>query len=110
MPFHDELVRAGNGGDRRMSRHLQNQRIVQAARPLQNRSAPGATTENRDAFGLASRDLHLGFHLIGVTDDDEMFARFPKAEDFPAVPGFTPVEQRLITCEILGGRRKREIE
>ena len=47
--FHDEFVGRADVGEGTGLRYPQNQRVIQATRSLQNRTATGATPQDRDA-------------------------------------------------------------
>ena len=101
---HDELVGGGDAVQRAVVGDPQNQRIVQAAGTLHHRAAAGTAAKNRNSLRFTRRDVDLRRNFVGITDDDKMFARFPEAQDFPAVAGFASIQQRLVAGEIFGGR------
>ncbi len=81
----------------------QDQRIVKAARPLQDRSAAAAPAEDADARLAASVQVHFAGEGIGEAGDDKIVARLPKAEDLAGVAVVAGVEQGLVAGEIGGG-------
>ncbi|MGA9452856.1 MAG: hypothetical protein WBW41_16105 [Verrucomicrobiia bacterium] len=110
VTFHDKSVYRGDAVKWAIVCDLQDERIVQTAGTLKHGTAARTTAVNGNAFSFASLGIDFVANFVGVSNDDKMFLRFPKAEDFLTIAGFTPVEQRLVVREIFGGRRKRQVE
>jgi hypothetical protein len=98
VPLHYKPVCRGNTAKRATFRDFQNDGVIKAARTLHDGPATGATAINRDSSCSAGCNVDLRCHFVRVTDDDEILARFPKAEDFFTDAIFAPVEERLVAC------------
>ena len=96
--------------ERTIFRNFQKQGVVKTPGALQHGAAAGTTAVNRNCFALSSCHVELGGNFVCIANNDKMFARFPKAEDFFAIAGFAPVEQRLIAREVFDGRGESQVE
>ena len=103
VALHDMAVGGRNGPQRRIALDSEGQRIIQAARPLQDRAAAAAPAEHADARLAASLQVRLARHLIGEAGDDKIGGRLPKAENIAADARVAGVEEGFITGQV-GGR------
>jgi len=104
---HNVTVSFGNGGHGRSAVYLEHQRIIQAARPLQNCSAAATTAQYLHLRPPTRLHVHFARDFIGKSGHNKALRRFPKAQDFSARAIFASVEQRLVAREI--GRGGRQI-
>jgi hypothetical protein len=88
----------------------EHQRIIQAARPLQNRATAAASAEDAQARLAARRQIHFPRHDIGISGHDKTLLRLPKAQDLRAGAVLARVQQSLVARQIGGGGGEREIK
>ena len=78
---------------------------------MEHRATASATAQNRHAVLPGAVEVGFGTRLVGVAEHEEMFARFPKAQDAAvAAVLLAQVEQRLVAGEVFGGRGQRQVE
>src|ERR1035441_6239604 len=109
VSLQDELIGGGNAVARPGFVDAQDQGVVEDARSLEHGPAPGAAAQDGDAEFPADGQVDLRGGFVGVTDHDEVLRRSPEAQEFLAAAGFAEVEQRLVTGEVLLGRRQYEV-
>jgi len=110
VTFHDKPVCRGNVVKRTIKLDFEDESVIQASGALQYGAAARAAAVNGNAACFASRDIDFGANLVGITNDDKKFLRFPKAQNFFAGARFTPIEQCLVAREIFGGRSECQVE
>jgi len=91
VPVHDERVGFGDVRKRQVAANFENERVIQTARPLQDRPAAAATAQHRDAQHFAGIEVHFCAASVRITEDDEVLARLPKAKDFVGRPFFARI-------------------
>jgi len=101
VAVHNERVGFGDVREGRIALDFQEQRVVEAARPLQDCPAATAAAQHRDAEALAGIEIHFGAGLVRIAEYGEVLARLPEAKDFIGESLFAPVEERLVAREIL---------
>ena len=101
VAVHDKRVGCGDALHGRPLANPQNERVIEAARPLQHRSAPAAPAQYRNAQLPARIEIHFSRNFIRIPEHHEVLAGLPEAEDFIGAAFLAPIEQRLVTREIL---------
>lgn len=103
MALQDEFV-----GFRDVSkqRAASNKRVVQAPRPLQNRSASAEASEQRNAESFAGREIHLGGNSVGVAENHETIFRLPDSQQAIGLAVLAVIEQRFVAGQIFSGARE----
>src|SRR2546429_1239327 len=96
ISLHHELIRARHRAESGSRIETQHERIIQAARTLDHRSAPAAPSKDRDVEFAAGCKIYFAFDPVRITDHDEMPVGLPEAEHLEAVAFVAPVEQRFV--------------
>src|SRR6266487_1365732 len=110
VALHDELVCCADAASWAAVCDSQDQRIIQAARPLQYGAAAGATAQHANSARRARSRVHLRGHFVRVADDDKIFMRLPETENFLTRARLAPVEQCFVARQILGRSRQSQVK
>ncbi len=80
---------------------FQNQRVVETARPLENRSASAAASKDGDVFIRAGMEIDLLTCFSGISYNHEVQGGLPEPQDLIFVIPLAHLEQRLVASEIM---------
>jgi len=76
----NERVRCRNALEWTIVRDAKNQRVVDAARSLQNSAAASAPAQDWNAVCLAKWKIGFGCRLVRITDHDKVTRRLPNSQ------------------------------
>ena len=110
VSFQDEPVGGNDASQGPILADLQDERVIQATRPLKHCPPAAAPAQDRNVSGFAGVGIDLGGNAVGVADDDEVRLRFPKAQNLLAVLVFTEIEQHFIARQIFRGRWQGQVQ
>lgn len=85
-----------------MAREVEREGVIEAARPLNHSSAPGAAPENRNSPFPAGNLKDFTSESLAIPQDDEGGGGLPKPKKFPP-SGLGFRQKGLIPSEKLGG-------
>lgn len=109
--LHDPCVGSRDGCQRTGFWDAQHEPVIPASRPLKDRAAAAASTQDRNSVVLTG--FGLGFHggLLAVSQNNKRGGGLPKPEGFTSFAGFRAIQKGFVPSQRLGrGLRARGLE
>jgi len=109
--LHDPCVGSRDGCQWTRFWDAQHEAVIPAARPLKDRAAAAASTQDRNSVVLTGFGLGLHGRFLAVSQNNKRGGRLPEPESFASFSGFRAIQKSFVPSQRLGrGLRSRGLE